>query len=79
MVTPPPKDGHPPEGSLVQTWNFAFRFNTHNKSQVSTSMYGHLPSFGWSHTNPRMVTYQKNINYILEIWHLDLTYKTKTR
>ena len=25
-----------------------------------------------------MVTNQKDINYILGIWHLDLTYKTKT-
>ena len=34
---------------------------------------------GWSPTNPRMVTHQKDINYILGIWHLDLTYKTETR
>ena len=58
MVTNQPKDGHPPEGSVVQTWNLALKFNSQNKSQVSTSMDGHLPSLGWSPTNPRMVTHQ---------------------
>ena len=26
-------------------------------------MDGHLPSLGWSPTNPRMVTYQKEVFY----------------
>ena len=50
---PQPKDGHPPEGSVVQTWNLALKFNSQNKSQVSTSMDGHLLSLGWSHTQPK--------------------------
>ena len=37
-------------------------------------MDGHLPFKGWSPTNPRMVTHQKEVNYILRIWHLDLTH-----
>ena len=28
--------------------------------------------------NPRMVTHQKEVNYRLGIWHLDLSHKTKT-
>ena len=42
-------------------------------------MDGHLPSLGWSSTNPRMVTHQKEVYYRLGIWHLDLTQKTNTR
>ena len=42
-------------------------------------MDGHLPSLGWSPTNPRMVTLLKEVYYRLKIWYLDLTYKNKTR
>ena len=42
-------------------------------------MDGHLPSLGWSPTNPRMVTCLKKVYYRLGIWYLDLTYKIKTR
>ena len=42
-------------------------------------MDGHLPSTGWSPTNPRMVTHQKEVKYRLRIRHLDLTHKPKTR
>ena len=34
-------------------------------------MDGHLLFLGWSPTNPRMVTNQKDINYRLGIWYLD--------
>ena len=53
-VHPQPKDGHPPEESVVQTWNLAIRFNSQNESQVSTWMVtyhpydGHPPTQGWS-------------------------------
>ena len=40
-------------------------------------MDGHLPSLGWSPTNPRMVTYQKEVYYIVGIWHYELTKKSK--
>ena len=33
---------------------------------------GHLPSLGWSPTNSRMVTHQKEVHYRLGIWHIDL-------
>ena len=36
----------------------------------------HLSSLGWSPTNPRMVTSQKEVHFRLEIWHLGLTHKT---
>ena len=49
-------------------------------------MDGHLPTLGWSPTNirmfiisPRMVTHQKKMNYKLQFWHLNITYKTTTR
>ena len=32
-------------------------------------MDGYLPFIGWSPTNPRMVTNQKEVYYRLEIWH----------
>ena len=34
---------------------------------------------GWSPTNLKMVTHQKEVCYILGIWHLDLYHKTMTR
>ena len=40
-------------------------------------MVGHLPSVGWSPTNPRMVTHQKEVYYIVGIWHLEVTHKSK--
>ena len=73
---PKPKDGHPPEGSVLQTWNLALRFNSQNKNQVPTSMDGHLPSLGWSPTNPSMANHQEEVYYILGILDLDLTHKT---
>ena len=49
-------------------------------------MDGHLPTLGWSPTNlrrfttsPRMVTHQKEMYYKLQIWYLNITYKTTTR
>ena len=55
MVTPQPKDGHPPEESVLQTWNLALRLNTQNGHQVSTAITyhsydGHPPTKGWSTT-----------------------------
>ena len=44
---------------------------------MTTAMDGHLPSLGWSPTNPRMVTHQKEVYYKLGIWHLDLNQKLK--
>ena len=37
-------------------------------------MDGHLLFLGWAPTNPRIFTHQKNVNYILRIWHFDLTH-----
>ena len=50
MVTHQPKHGHPPEGSVLQTWDLALKFDSQNKRQVSTSMDGPLPTQGWSPT-----------------------------
>ena len=79
MVTHQPKDGLPPEGSMLQNRNLALRLNSQDKDQVQTARNVHLPSLGWSPTNPRMVTLQKEVYYRLGIWYLDLTHKTKTR
>ena len=48
MVTHQPKDGHPPEGSVLQTWNLTLSLNSQNYIQMTTVMDGHLPSLGWS-------------------------------
>ena len=40
-------------------------------------MDGHLSSVGWSPTNHRMVIHQKEVYYIIGIWHLEFTYKSK--
>ena len=61
MVTHQPKDGHPPEGSMLQTLNLALRLISQNYDQVTTARNGHLPSFGWSPTNQRMVNLQKEV------------------
>ena len=79
MVTHQPKDGHPLKGSVLHTWNSTLRLNSHNYSQVATAMDGHLLFLGWSPTNPRMVTHQKELLYTLEIRHLDITHQTKAR
>ena len=42
-------------------------------------MDGHLLFQGWSPTNPRMVTHQKELLYTLEKRHLDITHQTKAR
>ena len=48
-------------------------------------MDGQPPSLGWSPTDhpedghPPFEIYQKDLYYRLEIWHLDLTHKIKTR
>ena len=39
----------------------------------------YLPMQGWSLTNPRMVTHQKEVYFKLEIWQLNITHKTNTR
>ena len=46
MVTHQPKDGHPPEGSMLQTRNWALRLISQNYDQVTTARNGHLPSLG---------------------------------
>ena len=71
MVTHQPKDGHPPEGSMLQTRNLALRLISQNYDQVTTAGNGHLPSLRWSPTNPKMVTLHKEVYYRLGIWHLD--------
>ena len=79
MVTHQPKDGHPPEGSILQTRNLALRLNSQNKDQVTTAMDGHLPFLGWSPANPRMVTHRNEVDYRCGIWDIHLTHKTKTK
>ena len=49
MVTHKPKDGHPPEENILETWNLTLKLNPQNKDQVTT---------GWSPTITRMVTHQ---------------------
>ena len=41
-------------------------------------MHSHLSSLGWSPTNPRMVTHQKEVYYRLGIWQLNFTCKKNT-
>ena len=40
---------------------------------------GHPPTKGWSPTNPRMVTHQKELLYTLGNRHIDITHQTKAR
>ena len=67
MVTHQPKDGHPPEASMLQTRNLTLRLISQNYDQVTTARNGHLPSLEWSPTNPRMVTLHKEVYYRLEL------------
>ena len=39
------------------------------RPSVNYTMDGRLPSYGWSPTNPRMVTHQMEVYYRLGIWH----------
>ena len=57
------KDGHPPEGSVLKTGN----------------LYSCPQTQGWSPTNPKMVTHQKEVYYRLVIWHIHFSHKTNTR
>ena len=70
---PQPKDGHPPGGNVVQTWNLALEFFSQNEIQVTASMDGHLLSLGLSPTNPWMVTHQKEVHYRLGTLFTKLT------
>ena len=63
MVTHQPKDGHPPERSVLKTGNFALRLETQNEHLVTTVMDGQPKFLGGSPTNPRMVTHQKEVYY----------------
>ena len=72
MVNNQPNNGHPLEGSMLQTRNLVLRLNSQNQDQVTTVMDGHLPSLGWSATNPSMVTlyalkdhFSLNENFVL--------------
>ena len=56
MVTNQPKDSHLSEGCILQTRNLELRLRD-----------GHLPSLGWSPTNLRMVTHNKEVCYRLGI------------
>ena len=56
-----PKDGHTPEGNVLQTSNWALRHYLQKYHQVATAMHSHLSTLGWSPTNPRMVTHQKEV------------------
>ena len=40
-------------------------------------MDGPLPFLGLSFTNPRMVNHQKEVYYIVQIWHLEFTHKSE--
>ena len=53
----------------------AYIINSQNFDQVTTAMNGHLPFLGWKHTNPWMVTHQKDIHYRLRIGILTLITK----
>ena len=44
MVTHQPKDGHPPEGSMLHTRNLALRLKSQNEDKVTTAMNNYLPS-----------------------------------
>ena len=46
MVNHHPKDDHPPEGSVILTWNLA-----PNSLQMTTAMDAHTSFLGWSPTN----------------------------
>ena len=76
IVTHQPKDGHPPEGSMLHPQNLALRLNSQDQDPVTTAKNGHLPSLGQLSTNLRMVrhqkevfTHQKEVCYRLGIWH----------
>ena len=56
-----PKDGHPPEGSMLQIWILAPILRPQKLGQVKIARNGHLPSLAWSPTNPRMVTLHKEV------------------
>ena len=63
MVTHQPKDGHPPGGSVLQTWNLEPRLNSQNQDQVTTAMDGLVrqdpqpPFKGWSPNIKTIVTH----------------------
>ena len=56
-----------PEESVLQTWYLAHRLKSQNKHQGRTTKDGHLPYLGWSPTNQKMVTHQKEVHYRFEI------------
>ena len=89
MVGPHPLDGHPPSKTYQKEVYYRlaiWQLELSHKIKTSWSaMDGQPPSPGWSPTIPRMVThppskiYQKEKYFRLEIWHVDLAQKNKTR
>ena len=69
MVKQHPKDGHPPEGSVLHTSNLALTLYSQNYHQDA-----HKPSqlSGW----PTIPSHHQQVYYRLGVCHLDLTHKT---
>ena len=68
-----PKDGHPPEESVLQTRNLALTPYSQNWHKVPTAIHRMVT------TTSRMVTHQKEVHYRHGIYHLEFTHKTNTR
>ena len=70
MVTHQPKDGHPQEGSVLETWNLALNSQNYHQGDTSHGWPGHLPSLGWSHTQPK--DGHPTEGSVLQTWNLAL-------
>ena len=86
MVTNQPKDGNTNKEVYYRhgILHLHFTRKTNTRWQLPWmvthhSSDGHPPTQGRSPTTPRMVTHQKEVYYILGIWHLHFTHKTNTR
>ena len=75
MVTNQPKDGHPTEGSVLQTRNLALKFCSQNE-ELDENFHG------WSPTISRMVTPQpKDVHppkeNVVQTWNLALKFNSQ--
>ena len=75
MVTNQPKDGHPTEGSVLQTRDLALKFCSQNE-ELDENFHG------WSPTISRMVTPQPKDGHppeesVVQTWNLALKFNSQ--
>ena len=63
VVTHQPKDGNPPEGSVLQKWNLELKLHSPNLHKVTTAMDDGLYILGLSPTKEGHLPYTTDMEF----------------